>query len=188
MLFRKLCFVVLSFCFTNAMAQLTPLEPDKSPMDMSYSPNNYPIKKFQDKTVVTPPNARVIYSRPQKNGRAIFGDIVKYNDVWRLGANECSELDLYKDATIAGKKVPKGRYAIFCIPQENKWTIILNKGLDSWGAFSYNKADDVLRTDIKLEKLDVNVEFFTMLFDTNGALNILWDDVRVLLPIKFAAK
>ncbi len=182
-----LLFLYCFSCF-GAMAQLTPLEPDKSPMDMSYSPNNYPILKFQDKAMKAAPNARVIYSRPQKNGRAIFGDVVKYNQVWRMGANECTELDLYKDATIGGKKVLKGRYALYCIPKAGSWTIILNKGLDSWGAFSYKAADDVLRTEVKAENIDVAVEYFTILFDTNNALTILWDDTKVSLPIKFSSK
>src|SRR5512141_2526020 len=60
---------------------------DKSPMDMSYYPADYPILKTQNKTT-TPPIARVVYSRPQKDNRIVFGQLVEYNKVWRLGANE----------------------------------------------------------------------------------------------------
>jgi len=51
---------------------------DKSPMDMCYYPVNYPILKMQHKTDA-PLIARVIYGRPQKNDRSIFGDLVPYD-------------------------------------------------------------------------------------------------------------
>src|SRR4051794_13928524 len=69
---------------------------DKSPMDMAYYPDNYPVLKIQDKAT-EPLVARVIYSRPQKDGRTIFGGLVEYGTVWRLGANEATEIELYKD-------------------------------------------------------------------------------------------
>ena len=103
-----------------------PLSPvDKSPMDISYFPVNYPQLKMtgQDKN---PPIARVIYSRPFKDGRKIFGFLQKYGEVWRMGANEATEIEFFRDITIYGKKVATGRYILYCIPYENKWTIILN--------------------------------------------------------------
>src|SRR5688500_12410442 len=82
---------------------------DKSPMDMSYYPASYPVLKIQDK-ITTQLLARVIYSRPQKTGRVIFGGLVKYGEVWRLGANEATEIEFYKNVRIGGKKISKGRY------------------------------------------------------------------------------
>src|SRR4051812_36369771 len=73
----------------TAQTKLPPV--DKSPMDMSYYPNSYPVLKIQDK-ITEPLVARVIYSRPQKNGRTIFGELLEYGQVWRLGANEASEI------------------------------------------------------------------------------------------------
>src|SRR2546428_189379 len=86
-------------------SKLTPV--DKSPMDMSYYPNNYPVLKIQDK-ITEPLVARIIYSRPQKNGRTIFGELVEYGKVWRMGANEATEIEFYKNVKIGGKKIPKG--------------------------------------------------------------------------------
>jgi Protein of unknown function (DUF2911) len=170
----------------NGSAQFQITELDKSPMDMAYHPFAYPILKFQGKNPPAKPTARVIYSRPQKKGRVIFGtDIVKYNEIWRMGANECNEIELYRNATLGGKKIAKGRYSMFCIPNPDKWTIILNKDLDSWGAFSYKQANDLLRIDVPVVKLDEPVEFFTMVFDTNGYLVVAWDDVRVNVPFKY---
>ena len=172
----------------SASAQLQITEPDKSPLDVSYHPHGYPILKFQTKKAPATPHARVIYSRPQKNGRTIFGDVVKYNELWRLGANECTEIEFYKEVTIGKAKLPKGKYALFCIPQAGQWTIIFNKGVDAWGAFSYDKKKDVLRTSIKVANAEAVVEFFTMVFDNSGNLVILWDNQKALLPIKYAAK
>src|SRR5215213_5445475 len=122
-------FLAITFVAT-AQTQVPPsLKPpalDKSPMDMAYFPNNYPVLKIQDKAT-EPLIARVIYSRPQKDNRIIFGDLIEYNTVWRMGANEATEIEFFKDVKIANKKIPKGRYTIYAIPTEAQWTIILNK-------------------------------------------------------------
>jgi hypothetical protein len=173
---------------TIGWCQLQITEPDKSPLDISYHPHGYPILKFQSKTAPTTPLARVIYSRPQKNGRVIFGDVVKYNEVWRMGANESTELEFFRDVTIGGKKILKGRYTFFCVPQTGKWTVILNSMLNTWGTFSYDKTKDVLRTDVPISLTEQPVEYFTMVFDASGNLVILWDTVKVSIPITYAAK
>lgn len=168
-----------------ALAQINPLEPDKSPMDVSYSPFNYPIKKFQDKKAPPAPNARILYSRPQKAGRQLFGTIIKYGEVWRLGANEATELDIFKPATVAGTKLKPGRYSLYCIPTEKEWTIIFNSDTDSWGAFSYNAKKDIFRVKRPVESLETTAEYFTAIFDNDNNLIFLWDQVKVSLPFKF---
>ncbi len=164
-------------------AQMQPTELDKSPMDISYSPNAFPIMKFQGKAIGTP-NARVMYSRPQKRGRNIFGGEVKYNEVWRLGANENTEIEFFKDATFGGKKIAKGRYSIFCIPMADNWTIIVNKDADNWGNFNYDSKKDVLRFLIPVQKIET-VENFTIYFDAADKLQIMWDDVKIGIPVIF---
>jgi hypothetical protein len=158
---------------------------DKSPMDMSYFPVDYPILKTQNKATA-PPIARVVYSRPQKDNRVVFGNLIEYNKVWRLGANEATEIEFFKDVTIAGKKIPKGRYTIYAIPTEAKWTIILSKDTDTWGAFVYDEKKDVLRTDVTVQTLPAVVDAFSMNFnktDKGMELFIAWDTASVTLPI-----
>ncbi|HRI21421.1 MAG TPA: DUF2911 domain-containing protein [Panacibacter sp.] len=174
---------LLSF---SVFAQQKPTDLDKSPMDMSYEPANYPILKMNGKAG-DQPIARVIYGRPQKTGRQIFGGIVNYNQVWRMGANEATEIEFFKNVKIDGKTVAKGRYSMYAICNENKWTIILNTEKDIWG-LSYNQKKDILRTDVPVKNTDSPVEAFTIYFDEvkGGAnMNILWDSVRVALPISF---
>jgi hypothetical protein len=170
---------------SGAMAQLQITEPDKSPLDVSYHPHGYPILKIQGKTAPARPSARVLYSRPQKNGRTIFGDVVRYGEVWRMGANESTEVEFYRDVTVAGKTLAKGRYTLYAIPQAGKWVIIFNKGLDNWGAFNYQKELDAARVEVPVARADAPVEFFTIVFDANGNLVVLWDAVKVAIPIKY---
>jgi hypothetical protein len=158
---------------------------DKSPMDMCYYPSNYPVLKIQDKAT-EPVLARVIYSRPQKNGRIIFGDLIEYGKVWRMGANEATEIEFYKNVKIDGKKIAKGRYTLYAIPNPDNWTIILNSDIDTWGAFKYDAQKDVLRTTVAVQKLNESVESLSMAFEKidNGCnLVIAWDNIKTSLPI-----
>jgi len=176
--------LLVSFLFSFSQPSKLP-EVDKSPMDVSYYPNNYPILKIQNKAT-EPLVARILYSRPQKQGRKIFGELVEYGKVWRLGANEATEIELYKDVKIGGKKVSKGRYTLYAIVSENIWTLILNKDTDTWGAFKYDSKKDVLRTDVPVQKTDEVVESMSMLFEksaTGISLIIAWEQVKVTLPI-----
>ena len=171
-----------------ASAQQKPTDLDKSPMDMSYWPSNFPMLKLSGKASGEP-FARVIYGRPQKNGRILFGDIVQYNSIWRLGANEATEMEFFVPVKIDGKLVPKGRYTLYSIPNENNWTLILNTDNFSWGNFGYNIKKDLLRVQVPVLKTMDTTEAFTLYFEeTNlgAGLIILWDQVKVMLPISFS--
>lgn len=176
------CLATPAFCQTGNMPPL-----DKSPMDMSYYPVGYPVLKIQDK-LTEPLVARVVYSRPQKNGRVVFGELVEYDKVWRLGANEASEIEFYKDIKIGTSKLKKGRYTIYAIPTTDKWTLIFNKETDTWGAFKYDPKKDVLRVDIKVEKTTDVSEAFTMVFEkanTGANLIMAWDDIKAKLNFTY---
>lgn len=173
----------LSGAQTMVSAKLPAL--DKSPMDMVYYPVNYPVLKIQDKAT-EPLTARVIYSRPQKAGRTVFGELVEYGKVWRLGANEATELELFKEVKIGNKRIPKGKYTLYAVVNVADWTIILNKETDVWGAFGYDEKKDLARINVPVQKLPEAAESFTMYFEKAPAgtnLTIAWDDVKVALPI-----
>ena len=160
---------------------------DVSPMDMTYFPSGYAQLKGQGKTPLTL-NMRLIYSRPQKKGREIFGKLIEYGKWWRMGANEATELDIFESVTIGGKKLEKGRYTLSCIPNENSWTIIVSSQTDIWGegANKYDQKNDIVRLDVPVEKLTEDVEVFSMGFmKTEKGANILvaWERVKVLIPV-----
>ncbi len=182
---KQLLLYLFLFASISSFAQPKATELDKSPMDMSYWPANYPILKMSGKAK-DQPIARIIYGRPLKNGRTIFGGIINYNEMWRLGANEATEIETFRSIKIGGKILAKGRYTVYCLPKENKWTIIFNKDNFCWGNFTYDSKKDLIRTDIDVEKNTESVEAFTIYFDDtkNGAnLIFLWDDIKTSLPI-----
>jgi len=166
---------------------------DKSSMDMSYFPEDYPKQKMLTPDMPNPV-ARVIYSRPQKNGRLLFADstvtqnvIQHYGEEWRLGANEATEIEFFKPVTINSKKVAPGRYIMYCIPYPGKWKIILNQNLYSWG-LHIDKTKDIVETDVPVIKNNVQIEYFTMVFlaAAHGCeLVMAWGDIKVILPVNF---
>ncbi len=179
---------LLATVLQTATAQDKKLPPlDASPLDMAYYPAVYPylVKVKGEPGALV---ARVIYSRPQKKGRKIFGELEEYGKVWRLGANEATEIEFFVPVSIGGKNVPKGRYTLYAIPQEAKWTIILNRETDIWGAYKYDASKDVLRTTVPAGSQSTPAEAFTMAFEkADGGANLLmaWDTILVSLPIKF---
>ncbi len=90
--------------------------------------------------------------------------------------------------TIGGKTVPKGRYTIYAIPSETKWTVIFNKQTDIWGAYKYEPQMDVVRTEVPVINSAEEIEAFSMVFEKApyGA-NLLmgWDKTQVSLPIRW---
>lgn len=183
-------FVIL---FMSALILLSPEtvyaqkfpQMDKSPMDMVYFPARSPFRAFEkDETVkaTLTPQMRVIYSRPQLNGRDLTA-LAKPGEVWRLGANESAELQIItKKMMIGGTKVKRGRYTLYAIPGNSEWTVILNKDLDGWGAYSYDQAQDVLRIQAKTSRTSESVEAFSIVF-TDNAMVMAWGDTKVEVPI-----
>ncbi|HVG40653.1 MAG TPA: DUF2911 domain-containing protein [Chitinophagaceae bacterium] len=126
------------------------------------------------------------YSRPNMRGRKIFGDLVPYGKVWRTGANSATRIKFADDVTIGGKALKAGEYAIYTIPNENEWDIIINKGSANWGT-EYKQEDDLIRVKAKTMKMDQTAETFTMQFgnikSASADLMIMWDKTAVALPI-----
>jgi hypothetical protein len=191
---KKLCFLLLvsaicsfSFAQSNGGSNGSKMPPlDKSPMDMTYFPVDYPVLRIQEKAT-EPLVCRIIYSRPQKNNRTVFGELVEYNKIWRLGANEATEVEFFKDVKVDGKKLPKGKYTLYALPTPSEWTIIFNKETDIWGAFKYDEKKDVLRVKLPVKKVGEPIEAFSIGFaksnGENTKLNIGWDTDMVSLPI-----
>jgi len=162
---------------------------DISPMDMSYFPVEY-YKLNMAKQATEPLVVRVIYSRPHLNGRTVFPGILKFGEPWRLGANESTEIQFYKEVTIQGKKVKPGRYIMYCIPNEYMWTIVLNSNVDTWG-LQPDPSKDILRVEAPVSKVSHHTEYFTIVFSksTKGAdMLVAWDDYEIKLPLEFSAQ
>lgn len=184
----KYLFVAITLLFATINGNSQSWIPvDKSPMDQIYFPIDYPSKKIRG--AGEPLRMRVIYSRPARNNRKVFGtDIVPHGKIWRLGANEATEVDFFTAATINGRKIPAGRYTMYCIPNEKEWTFIINKDTDAWGAFNYDAAKDVVRATVPVEELKEPIESLTINFEKSGSkVNLVaeWDQKKAALPINF---
>ena len=133
----------------------------------------------------------VAYHRPAVKGRRIWGELVPYDKVWRLGANEATTIELSHPAKVAGRDVPPGKYALFAIPSANEWTLILNKKNQQWGAYFYDAKDDLLRFTVKPEAAEFR-EWFDIdlapVSDREMRVNVMWDKVRVPFSIEFDTK
>ena len=162
----------------------SPTSPDVSPLDVIYFPTDFPVQKMSQNGAALPV-ARVIYSRPLKQGRTIFGSLIPYNDTWRLGANESTEIEFFKPVTIQKKRVAAGRYILYCVPEATQWTLIFNTNIYSWG-LKQDPSMDAHRFTIPTRKTEGVLEYFTMAFGKTPYgvdLTMSWDTVSASLPI-----
>lgn len=173
--FFKTALIALAIMFTANINAQKFSDLDKSPMDVASYPSNYQISK---KLV------KVVYSRPQLKNRPL-GKLAPKGEVWRTGANEAAEITLYQPMKIGDKVVQAGTYSLFTIPGDDTWTIILNSDINLWGAYSYNKENDVVRTKGKVTKSDDVLEAFSIAFEeAKGGvhMHLGWGTTRVAVP------
>jgi hypothetical protein len=129
----------------------------------------------------------VDYSSPAVKGRTVWGGVVPYGKLWRMGANQATKITFSKDVVIDGKPVPVGTYALFAIPAKDAWTIIINKNPNQGGTFSYKPELDVLRLTAKPKTVPAR-ERMTFIFanttEDTTTLELEWGTVRVSFAIK----
>ncbi len=170
--------IAISFVFfinTTVSAQDFP-NLDQSPHDIVY----FRINK------ISPPTIKVLYGRPQKKGRDVFGDLVPYHKIWGVGANEATEIKFYTDVIFGDQKVNVGTYVLYAIPDEKEWTLILSSNLDVWGTKEYEPKYDVARIKVKVSRAE-SVEAFSIGFKDKKKyikMTLAWDTTRISVPIK----
>lgn len=130
---------------------------------------------------------KLSYSRPNVKGRGIFGDLIPYGQVWRTGANSPTKITFAEEITFEGKPVPAGEYALYTIPGEKEWTIILSKNTKLWGAMGYQETDDLLRVKVKPISIADKVETFRIDFanvmSNTCDLQLSWDKTLISVRI-----
>ena len=139
--------------------------------------------KAETEGVAGAAKVKIVYCQPSARGRKIMGALVPFGEVWRTGANEATTIEFDKPVKLEGKDIPAGKYALFTIPTENEWTIIINKDNKQWGAYKYNDKDDVLRVKVKPVKTDVFVETFTISV-VKDQVQMKWENTAVAFKIK----
>jgi hypothetical protein len=133
---------------------------------------------------------KIVYNQPHKRGREVFGKLVPFGQVWRLGANEATEMTISREVFIDSHLLPAGTYSVFAIPEKDKWTIIFNSDLGQWGSYNYNQAKDVLRIERATQILpgELVYEPFTITIDQkNNKADIVltWDKTTVSFGVDF---
>ena len=132
----------------------------------------------------------VQYSRPAMRGRAIFGDLVPMDKLWRTGANKNTLVTFESDATVGGSPLKAGTYALYTVPSKDEWTVYFYTDTENWGLpkpWDENKIAAVFK--VKAQSLDSSVESFTITIDKvadSGAhLTISWENTSVAIPFGF---
>lgn len=133
----------------------------------------------------------VTYGAPYMRHREIFGDLVPYGEVWRVGANEATVISFSTDVELVGLPVSSGDYALLAIPEENEWTIILNSVPNQWGAYQYDANRDVARFTVEAFS-SVNIERLWFYFGESASedgwdeigLAMIWAGVGIEIPIR----
>ena len=139
--------------------------------------------KAETEGVVGAAKVKIVYCQPSARGRKIIGGLVPFGEVWRTGANEATTIEFDKPVKLEGKDLPAGKYALFTIPTETEWTIIINKDNKQWGAYKYNDKDDVLRVKVKPGKTDAFVETFTIGV-IKDQVQLKWENTAVAYKVK----
>jgi hypothetical protein len=152
-------------------------------------PTLSPITEVKQEVALS--EIKLVYSRPSAKGRKVFGELVPFGEVWRTGANASTKLTFAEDVKIAGNALKAGTYALYTIPGEKEWTIIVhgNTSHRSLAGDVYKQAEDIFRFKVTPGKLANFAETFTISFTdltTNSCkLALAWENTEVRFPIEF---
>ena len=133
-------------------------------------------------------NVTIAYSSPAVDGRKIWGELVPYDKAWRAGANTATSVETDKDLVIGGKTLPAGKYSLFAIPGQEKWTIILNSQTGQWGIkgggiANFDPEKNVLTVEATPRKSATMNEHLTYLVNNNSIV-LQWENLEVPIPVK----
>ena len=164
-IFQKISYLFGLFAIV-ATAQKTPA-----------SPSEVVTGKIGEATIT------IKYSSPAVKGRAIWGELVPFDQVWRAGANNATTFETDQDLQIEGQKLAKGKYSFFVIPNASESTMIFNKVQEQWGAYKYDEKQDALRIKIKPKAGTETVEKLAYMIVANK-VSLKWEKWSFDINIK----
>ena len=160
-----------------------------SPMDLAQYPRNSRVRNYLEgaEKEAAQPKVRVVYSRPKKKGRDIFGGLLKYGAPWRLGANETTEITFFGDAKFGDQDIKAGRYGIMVVPHADKWEFVVHTNIPSWGTFGHDPETNIATYTVPTAKTPSTVEALSIHFDKKSDklihMVVGWDNTMVEVPI-----
>ncbi len=188
---KKLSLAIVGLVLSvAAVAQTAPKACSDIPKDAKKAARPSPPActdvKFADGKMIT-----IQYSQPGMKGRTVWGQLVPWGDVWRMGANEATSFTSDSDLMVGGTKVPAGSYSLDLVPQQNgPWKLVINKTTGQWGIPYPGEASDFARIDMKTSSIPNAVELFTMkLAPPKGnatTLTLQWEKTQASIDIKEA--
>jgi len=176
---KKLFFVLLLlipvFSKNNCQAQVYPTKRE-APLEIS-------------RLVYKDLYIKVTYCQPMRKPKEqVFGKRVRYGKIWRVGAQEATEVFFSKPVLIDSTIIEAGHYSLYAIPQEETWTLILNKQVGQWGVYTYKPEFDALRMEVEVETPFTPHEALTIkVTEYIGKIDLIliWGNVQVKMPIKY---
>lgn len=199
-MYKRVTLAALTAAFTLASVAAVAAEwPwQRKPQKPEASPGASVMQVIGADTMIT-----INYHRPGVKGRDVWaeksdnpniGSLVPRNEdprPWRAGANEATTIEVSRDVLVEGKELPAGKYALFLIPRDNGWTVVINSQAEQWGSFRYDKAQDVLRADVQPEEIE-HTEWlrygFDELSDNSARAYMAWEKVKVPFTISLPAE
>lgn len=148
-------------------------------------PKPSPLGKTEQVVGVT--KVSVEYSRPSAKGRTVFGDLVPFDKVWRLGANSCTKFTCSSDLHFDGGTLPAGSYAMFAYPMANEWAVVFNSDLEQSGTSNYNPEKNVVKVAGRVQENSFNETLiieFNNVTSNSAVISIKWEKLRVDIPFK----
>jgi hypothetical protein len=164
---------------------------DKSIMDIVYFPQGahrvYMAKTAEDKAKIMP-KIKIIYSRPLLNGRKAFGELVKFDQSWRLGANESTEITFYQAVKIGDTVLAPGSYTLYCTPSATSWKLRVHPNLEGWGIFGFDETKDIASITANTTNTDTKIEAFSIaMYEASPKvvhIKVGWENTIVEFPVQ----
>jgi tetratricopeptide (TPR) repeat protein len=130
---------------------------------------------------------RVTYHRPAVAGRKVWGEVVPYGEIWRVGANENTTLSVSTPVKIGTKTLAAGTYGLHLLPTEKAWTLIVSNQNAAWGSYGYDAREDAVRVGVTPEQVDASQERLSFHFDdlseAGVTLVMRWEKMKIVVPI-----
>jgi len=171
---KHLCILALISCVLSIRAQLP-------------HPKASPYQEIEQQVGLS--TVRVRYSRPALRGREIFGELVPYGRIWRVGANESTKITLSDTMKVGDHLIPGGTYALYAFPDSASWEVVFHRDTTHWGdgRKAYRPEDDLFRYTVTPEPRIEPQENFLIAFDriTHNGMDMLWiwDQTCIRIPI-----
>lgn len=185
--------LILIPIFILFFAQISIAQTEKKEEEVSFNPNA--VTDTLKRSIKSAVNAniknatiQINYYSPGVRGRAIWGSLVPYGKVWVTGAHAATNIEVSEAFTIHGKDIPAGKYALFTMPGENEWTVIINKNWNQHQADKYDQKEDLIRFNVKpgtnkneAERLQYFIENIK---GSKATIRMAWEKLQIQFDIE----